>query len=69
MRQVIIYPDKDGNGYVADCPSLPGCHSQGETQEETIANSKEAIDLWIEDALEHGEEIPDDSRMIQIVLV
>ena len=61
MRQVIITPDEDGVGYVAVCPSLPGCHSQGDTWEEVIANIKEAIDLWIEDALEHGEAVPEDT--------
>jgi predicted RNase H-like HicB family nuclease len=60
-RQVIIYLDEDGDGYWADCPSLPGCHSQGDTWEETVKNIKEAIELWVEDALKHGDPIPDDS--------
>lgn len=59
MRQVIIYLDEDG-GYVADCPSLPGCHSQGDTWDEVVANIKEAIEAWIEDAEAHGEPIPED---------
>ena len=63
MRQVIITADEDGVGYVAVCPSLPGCHSQGDTWEEVVANIKEAIELWIEDALEHGEEIPADASV------
>ena len=50
MRQVIIYPGEDGF-WVAECPSLPGCISQGETKEEAIQNIKEAIALYI-DALE-----------------
>lgn len=62
-RQVIIYLDEDGNGYFADCPSLPGCHSQGDTWEETLANIKEAIELWIEDAIEHNESIPEDKAV------
>lgn len=44
MSQVIIYPGED-NYWVAECPSLPGCISQGETREQAIANMKEAIDL------------------------
>ena len=47
MRQVVIYPGEDGYR-VAECPSLPGCVSQGETKESAIANIKEAIDLYIE---------------------
>ena len=43
MRQVIIYPGEDGY-YVAECPSLPGCISQGKSKEEAISNIKEAIE-------------------------
>ena len=42
MRQVIVYPGEDGD-WVAECPSLPGCISQGSTKEDAIANIKEAI--------------------------
>lgn len=42
MRQVVIYPGEDGY-WVAECPSLPGCISQGTTKEEAINNIKEAI--------------------------
>jgi predicted RNase H-like HicB family nuclease len=56
-RQVIITPDEAG-GYIASCPSLPGCHSQGETIDETIANIREAIELTIEVLKEDGRPIP-----------
>lgn len=46
MRQVIIYPGEDGY-FVAECPSLPGCVSQGKTKEETIENIKEAIEGYV----------------------
>ncbi len=42
MRQVIIYPGEDGY-WVAECPSLAGCISQGKNKEEAIINIKEAI--------------------------
>jgi predicted RNase H-like HicB family nuclease len=42
MRQVVIYPGED-QYWVAECPSLPGCISQGRTKEEAIANIREAI--------------------------
>jgi predicted RNase H-like HicB family nuclease len=42
MRQVIIYPGEDG-WWVAECPSLPGCISQGESRERAVANIKEAL--------------------------
>jgi predicted RNase H-like HicB family nuclease len=46
MRQVIIYRGED-EYYVAECPSLPGCVSQGKTKEEAIENIKEAIEGYI----------------------
>jgi predicted RNase H-like HicB family nuclease len=46
MRQVIIYPGEDGY-WVAECPSLPGCVSQGKTREQAIANIREAISGYV----------------------
>ena len=45
MRQVLIYRGEDGF-WVTECPSLPGCVSQGETQESALANIKEAIHAY-----------------------
>ena len=42
VYRVIIEKGEDF-GYVAHCPAIPGCHSQGETMEETIENIKDAI--------------------------
>lgn len=42
MRQVVVYRGEDGY-WVAECPSLPGCISQGKTKEEAISNIREAI--------------------------
>lgn len=46
MRQVILYPGEDGF-WVAECPSLPGCVSQGESREQAIVNIREAIEGYI----------------------
>lgn len=46
MRQVIIYYGED-DYYIAECPSLPGCISQGKTKEEAIINIKEAIEGYV----------------------
>jgi predicted RNase H-like HicB family nuclease len=46
MRQVVVYPGKDG-WWVAECPSLPGCVSQGKTKKEAIENIKEAIRAYV----------------------
>lgn len=42
MRQVIIYPGED-SFWVAECPSLPGCVSQGESRDVAVTNIREAI--------------------------
>ena len=57
MRQVILYPGEDGY-WVVECPSLPGCISQGETREAAISNIKEAIELYIDALEEDGLPIP-----------
>ncbi len=46
MRQVVIYPGEDGY-WVAECPSLPGCVSQGKTRDEAIENVRQAIRLYV----------------------
>ncbi|HAV63009.1 MAG TPA: hypothetical protein DCY13_11665, partial [Verrucomicrobiales bacterium] len=46
MRQVIIYPGEDGF-WVAECPSLPGCVSQGDSREAAVANIREAIEGYV----------------------
>jgi predicted RNase H-like HicB family nuclease len=46
MRQVLIYRGEDGF-WVAECPSLPGCVTQGETQDSALANIKEAIEAYV----------------------
>jgi predicted RNase H-like HicB family nuclease len=60
MRQVILIPDNDAGGYTVIVPSLPGCISEGDTVEESLANIREAIELHIESMVEHGEDVPED---------
>ena len=59
MRQVVIYPGEDGY-WVAECPSLPGCISQGKTKEEAIANIKEAIQGYIAALQEDNIPVPEE---------
>jgi len=44
---VILEKEEEG-GYHAFCPMLKGCHSQGDTFEETVENITEAIELYLE---------------------
>jgi predicted RNase H-like HicB family nuclease len=50
MREytVILHPDETG-GYWTEVPALPGCGSQGETVEEALEMTKDAIGLWLEE--------------------
>ncbi len=59
MRQVVIYPGKDGY-WIAECSSLPSCISQTETKQQMVSNIREAIEGYIvalkEDGLPVSEE-------------
>jgi predicted RNase H-like HicB family nuclease len=56
MHKIILYPGEDGY-WVVECPSLPGCISQGKTKAEARANMREAIEGY-EAALEKIEADP-----------
>lgn len=59
MRQVLIYLGDDGY-WVAECPSLPGCISQGKTKEEAIINIQEAIRGYIAALEEDNLRVPEE---------
>ena len=68
MREAILYHGEDGY-WVAECPSLPGCVSQGETREAAIANIKEAIDGYIAVLNEDHLPIPEEHFDSMVVAV
>ena len=45
-------------GYLGEVPELPGCVTAGETAEEALGNLDEAMAVWIESALAHGDPYP-----------
>ncbi|TAL67941.1 MAG: type II toxin-antitoxin system HicB family antitoxin [Bacteroidetes bacterium] len=55
--RVIIEQDEDGI-FVAQCPNLPGCISQGNTRNDALNNIKDAIDGYIFSQKKHNEPIP-----------
>jgi len=55
--RVIIEQDEDGI-FIAECPSLPGCISQGKTRKEALANIQDAIKGYLESLKKHNEPIP-----------
>lgn len=68
MRQVILYPEEDG-GWSVECPSLPGCFSQGDTKEEAVQNVKEAISLYLEFLESEGRPVPEEIAPVRVVAV
>jgi predicted RNase H-like HicB family nuclease len=58
MRYLVTLEYEDG-WVIGECPSLPGCVSQGRTREEAIANIREAIQLSLETRAAEGISIPE----------
>jgi len=57
MRQTLFYPG-EGGYWVVECPSLPGCVSQGKTKEEAVENIKDAIEGYIAALVQDGFPVP-----------
>ena len=55
--RVHIEPDEDGV-FVVECPTLPGCISQGATRDEALANIKDAIAGYLASLAKHDEAVP-----------
>ena len=68
MRQIILYPGED-DFWVAECPSLPGCISQGRTREEAILNIRDAIQGYIAALEEDGLQVPEERFQAILVAV
>lgn len=66
MRQVIVYPGEDGY-WIAECPSLPGCVSQGATREEAITNIREAIRGYV--AVLEEDQLPVPAERFDTLLI
>jgi len=61
---VILEREEDG-GYHCFCPALRGCHSQGDTVEEALANIQEAAAAYLESLHAHGEPVPQEDLLIK----
>ncbi|MBI1802744.1 MAG: type II toxin-antitoxin system HicB family antitoxin [Chloroflexi bacterium] len=57
-RYRVIFEREPDGGYAIHCPSLKGCHSQGDTYEEALENIREAMTAWLEVARDFGDPIP-----------
>lgn len=62
---VAIDRDEDG-AWVAECPSIPGCVSQGTTRDEALRNVKEAIELCLEVRAEKGMPLTVETTQVEV---
>ena len=62
---VTIDRDEDGV-WIVECPSIPGCVSQGQTKEEALENIKEAITLCLEVRAERGLPLTVETRQVEV---
>ena len=65
----VIIEECDEGGYYAECPAFQGCHVEGETYEETIAELKETVKAFIDDYKTRNEAIPSDNFSVASIKV
>ncbi|MBI4581496.1 MAG: type II toxin-antitoxin system HicB family antitoxin [Planctomycetes bacterium] len=58
MRYRVLIEQDDDGVFVAECPSMPGCISQGATREEALSNIQDAMAGYLESLRKHNEPIP-----------
>ena len=70
MKVRILIEQDEGGIFVAECPSLPGCVSQGKTRSEAIQNIQDAIRGYLESLKKHNEPIPPsiDEEIVEVAL-
>lgn len=64
-RYTIILDREPDGGFHAYCPALKGCHSQGDTLDETIDNMREAMEAYLESVKAHDDPMPREDMLIK----
>ena len=64
---IAIEPGDTAHAFGVVVPDLPGCFSAGDTLDQAIDNSKEAISLWIETVLDDGGTVPQPKSLAEHV--
>ncbi|MDD2764666.1 MAG: type II toxin-antitoxin system HicB family antitoxin [Opitutaceae bacterium] len=64
---VTIDRDEDG-AWVAECPAIPGCVSQGTTKTQALKNIREAIELCLEVRAERGLPLTVETKQVEIAI-
>jgi antitoxin HicB len=68
LFKVILKTDLEDGGYNVSCPALPGCHSQGDTEEEAIENIKEAIQGCLEALNQRAQVVSPREKMLEVAV-
>ena len=66
MRFIVTIDRDEDGAYVVECPSIPGCVSQGRTKDEALENVREAIALCLEVRAEKGLPLTIETRQIEV---
>ena len=65
--QFTVTLDRDEDGvWIAECPSIPGCVSQGKTKSEALENVQEAIQMCLEVRAEKGLPLTVETRQVEV---
>jgi len=62
--RILLNKEPEG-GYTVNVPALPGCITYGDSIDESITMAKEAISLYLESLVEHGEAIPSEENTLE----
>jgi predicted RNase H-like HicB family nuclease len=68
LFKVVLRPDLEDGGFNVSCPALPGCHSQGDTEEEAIENIKDAIRECLEALNQHAQIRDRSEKVVEVAL-
>jgi antitoxin HicB len=65
--RVVLQPEAEG-GFSVSVPDLPGCHTQGETLEESLAMARDAIEGYLEVLRDEGRPLPQPARIEHVTV-
>ena len=68
MRLVVTLERDETGMIVAECPAIPGCISQGKTEEEAMANIREAIQACVEARAANGMPVTVSTREVEVAV-
>jgi predicted RNase H-like HicB family nuclease len=66
---IVLEPDPEESGYLVTVPALPGCTAEGDSVSDCIASAREAIELYIDELVELGREVPEEVEAPQVLQV